>query len=1369
MKRNFIFLAIAFILSSAFYAHRDPVIPHVSPALRFTENLGQWDNNILFRAQLDGGALFVEKNCLTFNLYDKKKYRENHINGLRKEEHKNSKVKGHAYKLRFEGCNLNAQVEKFQTGSDYENFFIGNDKSKWKSNVKNYHQLFFKNLYNKIDYEVITAVNGLKYNFHVKPGANVADIKLKYEGVDKIKLKDGNLVLKLEINEVVEQKPYAYQIINGKVKEVPCNYVLKGANLSFEFPAGYNKSYDLIIDPLLVFAAQIGTVVDNFGMTATFDAAGNLYSGGIVFDVGYPTVAGSYDVTFNNVAGYGRTDVFITKYNATGNALLYSTYLGGSGTEVVSSLVVDYNNNLCMYGATSSPNFPMLANSAYPTFKGGPTLGFTSNGTIFCGGTDIFLAKFNATGTNLMASTYYGGTANDGINHLTNTVPDFVAANLNPCTTNFPTTNYDSLQTNYGDQFRGEIQVDVFNNIYITSSSRSADLPMVGGFDNTINGGQDAIVAKFDPSLNVLLYSSFIGGSQNDCGNGIFVDKNQEVYVTGGTCSNNLQGTSGGHISSYQGGKTDGFLYKILASGASIVNATYIGTASYDNSFFVQVDKGGSVYVYGQSLGNIPVQKHASAATVFSVSSTHQFIIMYNNGLTNVLMSTVFGNKTNGIDISPSAFAVDRCKNIYLSGWGGGIITNTAPMANMPLFAPTQASTAGYDFYLMALDSNATNLVYGSYFGGNSSQEHVDGGTSRFDPRGVIYQSVCAGCGGADDFPITPNTWPCPSSTTCPNQNPSSNCNNGVFKIDFQLKLAVSTINTNTIAGCNPLTVTFTNAAQPTSSLATSTWDFGNGTVVTTTVSPIVVTYTNPGTYTVSLVITDPTTCNIKDSSITYITVYPGIKADFTHTVVPCTDSVKFTNTSTTTATSYTPNWSFSGGGTSTSQNPIQTYSANGTYTAKVVAINEFGCRDSITKPFSIFVFTPSVSPNYTICEGESVGLSASGGTSYTWQPANSLSTPNGSNPTANPTVTTVYTVTIENNSSGPICSRTLTTEVHVNPKPNADFNYSVSPCGGSVDFYDASASNINWWHWDFSNGDTSASKDPFTFYNVGGTYTVSLFVKNIYGCSDTIIKSLTVATPPPVSVTPNVTVCLGGSTQLSASGGVKYEWEPSTSLNNPNISNPLATPSITTQYTVTIFTVTGVGDTCKFKLKTSVFVAQLSPINPLSIKADPDTIQLGSGTSLSVTGDAGMTVNWLPPNLVLPNTGYVVSSYPKTSTTYTAVINRGPCTATLTVDVFVYRPGCESDDVYVPNTFTPNNDGQNDILYARCNKSTEIYFAVYNRWGELVFETKDKNVGWDGNYKGRPADVGVFGYYVRFKCFNGEESFKKGNVTLIR
>lgn len=1353
-----IFLLLTSFLTGRAQKKKLLITPSARPGLRFTENKGQWESNIDFMVRMNNGNMFIEKNKITYFLFDYQKFRTFHTGGAGLY---GDKIPAHAYEVIFENCRQDLKPLHTDALNYYENFYIGDNKEKWKSNVISYKRVVYPELYPSVDLEFVTNDRQLKYNFHVKPGGDYHSIQLKYNGTNGIHVKDGKLLVETSIGTVVEEQPFAFQTVNSQTIQIPCKYKVSGETLSFDISGPYDRNLPLVIDPLLVFAAQSGSTADNFGMTATYDAQGNLYTGGTIFNVGYPVTVGAYSNVFNGPPAYGNTDVVITKYNSNGTGLLFSTYLGGSGSEVVGSLIVNASNQLYLYGATGSANFPTTTGAFDNTFNGGSYLFFTFNGTKFNSGTDIYVTCFNAAGSSLLASTYVGGSANDGVNHV-NAVVSYTALFTETCPTptvlNIPLTEHraDSLQYNYGDQYRGEIQLDKQGNVYIASSTRSSNFPAINGFDNTLDGQQDAVVFKFNPGLSSLVWSNFLGGSGNDAGYSLIVTDSMFTYVTGGTWSTDFPVQTGCYSTSYNGGKADGYVAKINPQGNAILKATYLGTNSYDQSYFVQKDNNSNIYVYGQSLGNMPV-----IGPVYSNPNSHQFITQFNNQLTQVNRSTVIGSGQSTLDISPSAFSVDNCGNIYISGWGGNI-TDTFNLSGMPTSTNALYPTPpnGRDFYLMTLSPGLSSFLYGTYFGGNCSEEHVDGGTSRFDPKGKIYQSVCAGCGGNDDFPVSPGAWPCGYITACPpGPNLNANCNNGVFKIDFQLNVAVANILTNTLSGCVPVTVSFTNAIPS----PTFMWYSGAGQTNSVNPNPSF-TYTNPGTYTISLVVIDPATCNVKDSTSTIINVLPGPNAAFTASYSPCSNTVSLINNSTGTLTSNPFMWNWGdGSATSTITAPSHTYTSAGLYTISLSATAANGCTAAATQTVSVSNFSPAVT-GATLCAGGSTTLYASGGTAYTWTPSGGLSSVNSASTIANPTASTVYTIQIDNNSTGFTCSRSLTAQVTVLPKPSAAFSASLNPCGGGVYFTDLSVSNITAWQWTLAPSVTYTVQNPYYFYPAGGTNTVTLIVTNADGCKDTSQQVITVNPPPPVSVNAATLICTGKTAQLSASGGMSYQWTPTVSLDISNIPSPSASPTVTTVYSVVITATNG----CTFLLTTTVNVSQF-PGGSVAAIADPPYVITGNGTSLIYLGAPGANVTWYPLGSTAPTTGYTVGAFPDRPTTYTAVVTNGACSDKTTVHVEAYSAGCIDKDVFVPNTFTPNSDGQNDIFIVRGLKVQEIYFAVYNRWGEMVFETTDKTKGWDGIYKGRPADVGVFGWYLKVKCFNGEETFRKGNVTLIR
>ncbi len=348
--------------------------------------------------------------------------------------------------------------------------------------------------------------------------------------------------------------------------------------MSVHLPEGYDSTETLVIDPELTFSSFTGSTIDNWGFTAAPDQDANLFAGGIVFGVGYPLTAGAYDATFNGGEGTFNIDIGISKFNAQGTALLYSTYVGGNRNETPNSIVANAQNELYVLGVTSSTNFPMAGSPVQPTFAGGT---LTTQNALQFTGTDIIVFKLNAGGTALMSSTYLGGTGNDGLN-------------LSP------------LSYNYGDQFRGEIIVDGASNVYIASSTRSIDFPIINGFDNSLGGDQDAVVAKFSPNLNTLFWSTYFGGASDDTGYAVQISSSGNVYLTGGTSSTTL-GFSNGHINNFIGGTADGYIVQLNGTTSSPISGTYVGTNAYDQNYFVQLDLDDNVYVFGQTRGVMPI------------------------------------------------------------------------------------------------------------------------------------------------------------------------------------------------------------------------------------------------------------------------------------------------------------------------------------------------------------------------------------------------------------------------------------------------------------------------------------------------------------------------------------------------------------------------------------------------------------------------------------------------------------------------------------------------------------------------------------------------------------------------------------------
>ena len=1188
-----------FIFFLLFFAHNSlkaQEIEHEHSILHsFIENKGQWESPILFKAKFSGGNLWVQQRKFVFHLQDFSNLHKNHAQPTN--ENSDTTLPQAVVHLNFNGSNEVTQIEKINPTKSYYNYFMGNDKTKWTSNVHGFSEAILKEFYNGIDLKLIEEKEQLKYEFHVQPNIDPTVINFSYFGQEKVKIDSkGNLIVETSLGNIIEQKPYAYQIVNGKVIEVKCDFEINEDIVTFKLGT-YNKNAILVIDPILVFATYSGSITDNFGMTATYGYDGTAYSGGTIYGNAYPTPDNSaFDINSNfTVAnngqglGYGITDVFISKYSSDGSSMIWTTFLGGGdnlqGTETANSLICDNQNNVYIYGATSSIDFP-IQGGYQPAHAGGvASSNYLQNGVYFANqGTDIYVAKISANGQNLMASTYMGGTFNDGINYkvTSGTYSSFA--------------DYDSLTPNYGDQFRGEIMLDENGNCLIASCSRSLDFPVLNAFQPANAGMQDGVIFKLSPNLNSLIWSSYYGGSNNDACYSVKVDSSFNVVFAGGTCSSNLNYTAGGWQPIYNGGKADGYIVKLDPLGTTVQFATYIGTANSDQTFFIEIDRIDNIFAVGLAAGGIFPVINAG----YSNPNSSQYIIKLNPSLNGVLNSTVFGNGSAISNISPSAFLVDICGNIYVSGWGAHILQNS-PLSGMPTTANAFQSVSpnGFDFYLFVLERDFSNILYASYLGGSIASEHVDGGTSRFDKNGVVYQSVCGGCGGFSDFPTTPGAWS--------NTNLSSNCNNIVFKFDFQL-IPNAEFTADQTLGCATFNVVLDNFSTTSDSYL---WDFGNGDTSSVIFNPAI-TFDTPGVYDIYLYVTD-SVCLLTDTAMITITVMDSIQLNVTNTIQLCS--------------------------------PIEIN----------ILANSNGTAD-------YFIWSSSLAFLDTL---------------------------------------------------------------------NADITDSVL---------------------------TITPPGTTTYYVMAG---------NI-GCSH--IDSVEVEfTSSSLVLSANDSICSGETTIITATNlnpliTFTYAWSPVSIIVVPSVSNMVQVQPLTSQY---VYVTASASNGCI--IEDSIWI-EVSSISSSSVIASASEILVPEGGTTTLIGQPnGLNYQWTPIIGVTNPTMQSTTVTVENTTIYTLTVSDGICEKSDTVLVKAYSFICGEPFIYVPNAFSPNGDNENDVLYVRGQLIEGMVFRIFDRWGEMVFESFDRLNGWDGTFRGKALDPDVYDYYLKAICIDGEESITKGNISLLK
>ncbi|MCS6832701.1 MAG: PKD domain-containing protein, partial [Flammeovirgaceae bacterium] len=815
-------------------------------AIHFIENKGQWDERVTHRVRVPQGNLYFHRGGFTYDFLESEFFHHHH-----EKEHDQPQgyivpteneatqeriaqqlpsefitAKAHALKVTFQDYQENYQVVGKDLSSAYYNFYYGNDEKKWVHQARAYGGIRYEGIYKGIDFQMRQFGEGLKYEFFVAPHVQPEKIRMRYEGAEKMYLENGQLKIFTSVITLIEYNPIAFQIVGGDTVYVDCRFRLKKNEVSFEFPKGYHSEYPLIIDPLLAFSTYSGSFADNWGFTATYDTEGNLYAGGIVMDNRqFPITSGAYQAVFRG----GISDVSIIKYNKNGTNIIYATYLGGSNVEVPTSMVVNSRNELIVLGITGSNNFPVTTNAPFPFFRGGSDI-TPIGGIQYNNGSDLFISRFSNDGTALLGSTYLGGSANDGIN----TPNSYVQGN------NFQIV----LNLNYGDEFKGEVVVDDNDNIYIASCTYSTNFP-VNGFKITNSGNEEGVVVKFNSTLSSLLWSTYVGGTFSDAAYSLRVH-NSRVYVVGATRSNNMDMGGSGFDKTFNGGVIDGFAYVLNANTSSLLASTYLGTDQIDEAYHVDIDNEGNPIIAGLTFGSYPI-----TSGTYNNPSSGQFIHGLNSSLVTTLFSTRIGANTSRPAISITAFSVDKCGNIYLAGWGGA--TNTTHIggstSGMPITSNAiQANTDGSDFYIAMFSKNATRLLYGTFLGHISSsplQEHVDGGTSRFSPEGIVYQSVCS-C-GTTAFPTTPGVWSNFNRATLIGDPTVLRCNIASFK--FELEKLKSSFTVSQSTGCAPLTINFRSTSENAIKL---TWDMGDGKTFTN-LTNFNYTYSQPGTYIVKL------------------------------------------------------------------------------------------------------------------------------------------------------------------------------------------------------------------------------------------------------------------------------------------------------------------------------------------------------------------------------------------------------------------------------------------------------------------------------------------------------------------------------------
>ncbi len=652
-------------------AEKDMILQNLSkmPAA-FIINKGQMDSKVKYyvKGRSFGFYFTSEEVILIFIKKDRRKIL-------------NDKQTGVSLALQFIDANPNVKIEGDLADSGRVNYIRGNDPEKWCTDLTTYKKLIYKELWKGIDLAFYAGENQLKYEFIVHPGANLEDIRLSYKGNDSISLdEEGNLLVINKLGVLIDERPRSYQYIEGKEIVLDSCFLLQenkeGRSIfSFGIEEGFNLKFPIVIDPGLIYSSFLGgSDIDSSGDIA-IDNVGNAYVTGAVQSTNFPVTLGAFQKRFNE----GFIDAFVAKLNVDGSKLIYSTFLGGSDINVGSGIAVDNKGMAYVVGGTESANFPTTLGAfqttfggnsdtfisklnadgsglIYSTFLGGSNIdggsaiaidnkgnayvtGQTSSTnfpittgafqTSLGGGSDVYVAKLNPDGTDLIYSTYLGGA-------------DFEAGL--------------------------DIAVDNIGSAYVTGNTSSVDFPAtLGAFQTTFNEGDiDVFITKINPSGSGLIYSTFLGGNRVDLGFSIAIDNIGNAYVTGATQSPNFPVTIGAFQTNLKAifPALDVFVTKLNQDGSGLVYSTYIGGSMSSQGNAISVDDASNAYVVGSTFApDFPTTIDAFQRTFGGIFDV--FLTKLSNDGSNLIYSTfISGNSRDsglGVDI-------DNEDNAYVTG-----------------------------------------------------------------------------------------------------------------------------------------------------------------------------------------------------------------------------------------------------------------------------------------------------------------------------------------------------------------------------------------------------------------------------------------------------------------------------------------------------------------------------------------------------------------------------------------------------------------------------------------------------------------------------------------------------------------------------
>jgi|GEM_PF-1965585 len=625
----------------------------------FTENKGQWDQSILFAGNTAFGKISFTQNSISYG----------------------------SIQLSFVNSHSPA-IAGIEILPHYNNYYIGNRSARWASKCRNFSKIFYSDVWKGIDLAYFFSPAGLKYEYYISPEANLNDLRIKVEGAE-LTTQGTTLKMATSHGDIMDTNLLVYDCETKQ--NIPSHFAVHHNVLSFDgIPEERDNS--IVIDPL-VYSTLIGGSDEDQSMDIAIDSDKNIYVCGSTRSNDFPVMPDSYQ---DEKDGDYQEDGFIIKLNPEGNALVYSTYFGGSEYDIINGIEVDQQNYVYITGVTESYDFPITKGAYQESYKG------ISDG---------FVSKFDANGTILVYSTFIGGS------------------------------DYENAQA---------IDLDSDSNAYITGNCTSKDFPVTTeAYQKTYSGRITIFLSKLDPTGQHIRYSTFLGGFEEDNSYDIVVDNSFDIevdedgnaYVTGETNSPDFPVSSDAYQKNLNGWSTDSFISKINSTGSKLLYSSYFGGSSSEKGYKLEVDPKGVVFICGITTSHdLSVTPGAYQITTSSYDSGWDcFITKLDISSSSLIYSTYLGGSSED---KANGFSVDEDGNAYITGY---TVSTDFPITRSTYRIFNQDSD---DVFITKLNKTGTNVIYSTYLGGSS---YDAASASCIDPEGFVYVT---GNTYSDDFPL---------------------------------------------------------------------------------------------------------------------------------------------------------------------------------------------------------------------------------------------------------------------------------------------------------------------------------------------------------------------------------------------------------------------------------------------------------------------------------------------------------------------------------------------------------------------------------------------------------------------------------------